>query len=103
MVSRPGAESWREAQVTLDAGAGDLVLDWRVTKKDAEAAERVSALNVNGETAADARFTNEHIVIPRARLKAGANTVEMNFSSPVSASGSAVTRYLDREDNSEYV
>src|SRR5947209_12338170 len=27
----------------------------------------------------------------------------MNFESPVSTSGSAVTRYLDREDNSEYI
>ncbi|MCA1632463.1 MAG: M1 family aminopeptidase [Acidobacteria bacterium] len=102
----PGAEMLKgriKIGVTLDAAAGDLVLDWRVLKKDTEASERVSDITVNGKRIADALFTNEHILIPRAHLTAGANTLEMNFSSPISASGSAVTCYLDREDKSEYV
>jgi aminopeptidase N len=36
-------------------------------------------------------------------LKVGVNEVELSFESPVSAAGSAVTRYQDREDGSEYV
>ncbi|MBA3242048.1 MAG: peptidase M1, partial [Acidobacteria bacterium] len=102
----PGAEMLKgtiKIGVTLDAAAGDLVLDWRVLKKDTEAGERVSDITVNDKRIADARFTNEHILIPRAHLTTGANTLEMKFSSPISASGSAVTRYLDREDKSEYI
>src|SRR5688500_18270865 len=34
--------------VTLDADAGDLVLDWRVTERGVEPAERVSVIKVNG-------------------------------------------------------
>src|SRR2546423_6940423 len=89
--------------VTLDASAGDLVLDWRVIKTDADPRSRVSDIKANGKSVTDAQFVSEHIRIPRSHLVAGVNTVELEFESPVSTSGSAVTRYLDREDNSEYV
>jgi aminopeptidase N len=89
--------------VTLAADAGDLVLDWRVMQKGVEPRERVFAINANGKVIDDARFVSEHLVIPRAHLVAGANMIEISFASPISTSGSAVTRYLDREDNSEYV
>ncbi|MCA1594635.1 MAG: M1 family aminopeptidase [Acidobacteria bacterium] len=87
----------------LDADAGDLVLDWRVMKKDVEPQSRVSQIKANGKPVSDARFVNDHIVIPRAYLVAGENVLQLSFESPISASGSAVTRYLDREDKSEYV
>ena len=106
LTLRPGAERLEgrlKVTVTLDAAAGDLVLDWRSTKKDEDMRARVSGVKANGRAVADVRFVNEHIVIPRANLKAGVNEVELGFESPVSAAGSAVTRYLDREDNSEYV
>ncbi|HEU4597511.1 MAG TPA: M1 family aminopeptidase [Pyrinomonadaceae bacterium] len=102
----PGAEmleGYVKITVTLDAAAGDLVLDWRMTKKETDAARLVSGIKANGQPLTDARIADEHIVIGRAHLKTGTNTVEMNFSSPISTSGSAVTRYLDREDNSEYL
>jgi aminopeptidase N len=102
----PGADVLKgrlKVTVTLDAAAGDLVLDWRVVKKEADPRSRVSNIAANGRKVTDARFENEHIVIPRAHMKAGVNEVGMDFESPVSASGSAVTRYLDREDGSEYV
>src|SRR5688572_17915114 len=102
----PGAEMLEgsiKIEVTLDPAAGDLVLDWRMSKKGADAARLVSGIKANGLPVADALIADEHIRIPRAHLKVGANTVEMDFSSPISTSGSAVTRYLDREDNSEYV
>jgi aminopeptidase N len=88
--------------VTLDAPA-DLVLDWRMIEKNVEARERVSDIRANGRAVADARVADEHIVVPAAHLRAGVNTVELSFASPVGVAGSAVTRYLDREDNSEYV
>ncbi|HEX6182355.1 MAG TPA: M1 family aminopeptidase [Pyrinomonadaceae bacterium] len=106
LMLRPGAEmlSGRlKVTVTLDAAAGDLVLDWRVVDRKADAASHVSGLRANGRAVGDARFVNEHIVVPRANLKVGVNEIEMGFESPISGSGSAVTRYLDREDKSEYV
>jgi aminopeptidase N len=102
----PGAETLKGREtitVTLDAAAGDLVLDWRVIKNDVEPRTRVSGVKVNGRAADGARFADEHIIIPRPLLSAGPNRIELEFESPVSASGSAVTRYLDREDKSEYV
>jgi aminopeptidase N len=102
----PGAETitWAvRITVTLDAEAGNLVLDWRFVKKDDHPQTRVHAMMVNGETYTEALFVNDHIIIPRARLRTGVNVLEMSAESPARASGSAVTRYRDREDNSEYV
>jgi aminopeptidase N len=101
----PGAKMLKgrlKVTASLDSDAGDLILDWRVPK-DVDPRSRVSDIKANGKKVTDAQFVNEHIVIPRTHLKTGANTVEMYFESPISASGSAVTRYLDREDKSEYV
>ena len=106
VMLRPGAEMLEgrlKVTVTLDAAAGDLVLDWRSTKQGEDVRARVGGLSANGRAVTDARFENEHILIPRANLKAGGNEVELSFESPLSTAGSAVTRYLDREDNSEYV
>jgi aminopeptidase N len=102
----PGAETLKGREtitVTLDAAAGDLVLDWRVIRNDADPRARVPTVNVNGKVIDDALFADEHIIVPRVHLVRGANRVEITFESPVSAAGSAVTRYLDREDGSEYV
>jgi len=106
LTLRPGAERLEgrlKVTVTLDAAAGDLVLDWRSMKKDEDVTSRVSGVRANGRAVTDARFENEHVVVPRAYTKAGVNEVELSFESPISNAGSAVTRYLDREDNSEYV
>jgi aminopeptidase N len=106
IMLKPGAERLEgrlKVSVTLDAAAGDLVLDWRSMKGDEDVRSRVSGVKANGRAAPDARFESEHIIIPRTNLKVGVNEVELEFESPISAAGSAVTRYLDREDNSEYV
>ncbi|MBA2504105.1 MAG: ERAP1-like C-terminal domain-containing protein [Pyrinomonadaceae bacterium] len=92
-----------EIRVTLDDGAGDLILDWRDTPRDGQPQRRVWDIEVNGQKANDAQLINEHIRIPNARLVKGENIVRLKFESPVSASGSAVTRYRDREDNREYI
>jgi aminopeptidase N len=106
LMLRPGAERLEgrlKVTVTLDAAAGDLVLDWRSMKRDEDVRSRVSGVKANGRAVGDVRFENEHVVIPRTNLKVGVNEVELGFESPISSAGSAVTRYLDREDNSEYV
>jgi aminopeptidase N len=72
----------------------DLVLDWRGAP--------VRALRVNGK-AVKARHAQQHLVIPRAAVKAGANRVELQFQAPVAVAGRALTRYRDREDGARYV
>ncbi|MFL6209615.1 MAG: M1 family metallopeptidase [Pyrinomonadaceae bacterium] len=101
----PGADRLRgteEIRVTLDEAAGDLILDWRVVNPQAQTAS-VRDLSVNGRAVADASFAHEHIVIPKSYLIAGENVVKLSFESPISASGSAVTRYRDGTDGREYV
>jgi aminopeptidase N len=72
----------------------DLVLDWR--------GKPVENLKVNANPV-PVTIANEHLVVPAENLKAGANVVTLNFESPVAVSGSAVTRYKDREDGAEYL
>ena len=72
----------------------DLVLDWRGAP--------VQDVRVNGAPVAP-DYRNEHLVIGSKFLKAGKNTVRLAFTSPVAVSGSAVTRYKDREDGAEYL
>jgi aminopeptidase N len=104
---QPGApllKGTEEIRVTLDEALAELVLDWRVAAaKEGQAQARVFELEVNGRAASDARTVNDHIVIPGAYLKKGENVVHLKFESPIATSGSAVTRYLDREDKSEYI
>ena len=47
------------------------------------------------------REAGEHIIIDGATK--GENVIQLQFESPIATSGSAVTRYLDREDKSEYI
>ena len=83
-----------ELQVETPRKPVDLVLDWRgAPVRDA----RVNNVAVVAET------RNEHLVIASKHLKGGTNTITLAFESPVAVSGSAVTRYKDREDGSEYL
>ncbi len=101
----PGAQMLKgamEIRVTLSEGAGKIVLDWRVAPvKEGQPKPRVWDIALNGKAASDAREVNEHIIIAGARR--GENIVSLKFESPIATSGSAVTRYVDREDKSEYI
>jgi aminopeptidase N len=103
----PGDEMMKGSEkirVTLDGEADQLVLDWRiVAAKQGQPQARVWDMEVNGREVKDAREANDHILIPGAYLLKGENVVRLKFESPISTSGSAVTRYLDREDKSEYI
>ena len=93
-----------EIRVTLDGQADQLVLDWRTPPaKEGQPQARAWEIEVNRAQVRDARQVNDHIIIPGAYLVKGENVVRLRFESPIATSGSAVTRYLDREDNSEYV
>jgi aminopeptidase N len=103
----PGAlmlKGSEEIRVTLDGEADQLVLDWRTAAvKQGQPQARVWDIVVNDHEVKDARETNDHILIPGAYLVKGENVVRLKFESPIATSGSAVTRYLDREDKSEYI
>ena len=83
-----------EIKVKLPGKPVDLILDWR--------GKAVMNLEVNGKEVR-ARTENEHLIVPAKNLKPGANVITLAFESPVAVSGSAVTRYKDREDGSEYL
>ena len=92
-----GAESVKgklEITAKLPRKPVDLVLDWRgAPVRDV----RVNDVSILPEV------DNDHLIIGRQHLKGGKNTVRLTFESPVAVQGSAVTRYTDREDGSEYV
>ncbi len=83
-----------ELAVTLPKRAVDLVLDWR--------GGAIRRLEVNGRPLA-AEIREEHLVVPARALKGGRNTLSLAFEAPLAVSGTALTRYRDREDGAEYV
>src|SRR5207249_3430345 len=85
-------------EVTLSPTVPDLVLDWRTSP----GAARVVQLRANGKRV-KAKLEREHLIVPARLLRAGRNRIRLSFESPIALSGSAVTRYVDREDSSEYV
>lgn len=92
-----------EVRVELDAPV-DLVLDWRpAVKSDSNTSARVWDVSANGQPAVDAFEKNEHLIVPAGRMVRGENVIRLRFQSPIATSGSAVTRYVDREDKSEYI
>ncbi len=87
-----------EVSVNLKMPA-DIILDWRKIKGK-EQFYKISNVELNS-VKVEAKEVNEHLVI--ADGKQGANTIKLNFESPIMTSGAAVTRYVDREDGAEYV
>ena len=76
----------------------DIVLDWRP-----DAGGTLSQqVELNGRMV-EARFEHEHLIVPRALARAGENVLRLPVQAPIRASGTAVTRYADREDGSHYV
>jgi len=84
-------------------GATDLVLDWRPAQTASMQGALLGPPVVNGDAAAAVAPDNEHLVIPHRLLHAGENRVLLHFESPVGAAGTAVTRYHDDSDGSDYL
>ena len=99
-------------KLTDEGAKNDLILDWRTTQfqndKDKPFAD-VTEVNksVVKETVPNGVFdyqTNkEHLIVSKKYLKTGENTIKIKFASPIKTSGSAITRYIDKEDGAEYV
>ncbi len=99
-ASIPAAADLFSGRLTLRfdlAGAGAVVLDYRPAAEGA-----IQALTVNGQVL-DPEVVNEHLVLPAALLQAGRNEVSLQFSAPIAAAGSALTRHVDAADGAHYV
>src|SRR4030095_14115204 len=46
--------------------------------------------------------SNEHLIF-RDGVVIGENVIKLDFTSPILPSGAAITRYIDKEDGSEYI
>ena len=61
-----------------------------------------SNLTVNG-TAVPAKIGNGHIELPANVIHDDENVVAMDFTAPVATAGKAITRFEDKDDNTEYL
>jgi len=85
----PGHET---ATFQLNDTNQDLAIDYREGK--------LLTAKLNG-TNIPTDETNGHLILP-AKLLQPNNTLETTFSSRIAKAGAAITRYEDKEDNSEY-
>ncbi|MBK9164589.1 MAG: ERAP1-like C-terminal domain-containing protein [Acidobacteria bacterium] len=91
-----------------------IILDWRRIRGH-EDKSTISNVTVNGRIALFGRpqyvkdgisryyaEINEHLVF-YDNVVIGENVIKLDFTSPILPSGSAITRYVDKEDGSEYL
>jgi aminopeptidase N len=93
-----------------------IILDWRKIR-GFEERSTISNVSINGTPAIpeDARIEgtpevhgpryrekNEHLIF-EDHVFPGENVIKLDFTSPILPSGSAITRYIDKEDGSEYL
>src|SRR5437016_10584260 len=89
----PIVSGHEEIQFRLNA-AVPVLLDFR------EGAVTTVAIN---KSKADLQVENGHIALPAGSLQTGLNTVSITFTAPVAPAGKAITRFEDKDDNSEYL
>ena len=63
----------------------------------------VTAVNGRAPAQGEVRRVHDHLVLAPALLKKGENEVRTGFRSPVAATGTPLTRYLDEVDGAEYL
>ena len=97
--------------LTEEGRKNDLVLDWRTTQFQNDKEQpyafvtKLNMLTSDPSKAAVpvAQTVNEHLILPKNFLKTGENIIQISFASPIKTSGSAITRYVDKEDGAEYI
>src|SRR5207245_3002784 len=57
---------------------------------------------VEGETAMRYADERDHLLLD-AGVVEGENVIALDFTSPILTSGSAITRYVDKQDGAEYI
>lgn len=91
-----------------------IILDWRKIKGHEEKST-ISNVTINGRIALFDRPQHvkdgisryyadiqEHLIF-YDNVVIGENVIKLDFTSPILTSGSAITRYIDKEDGSEYI
>ncbi len=97
-----------------------IILDWRKIRGH-ESLSTISNVSINGTPVQSASFSlflageeraeartlnfyehNEHLIF-REGVVMGENVIKLDFISPILTSGSAITRYVDKEDGAEYI
>src|SRR5579859_111266 len=73
---------------------GSVLLDFREGK--------AANIIVNG-TSIHAEIASGHIELPASTIHSGENTVSLDFTAPVATAGKAITRFEDKDDNTEYI
>ena len=61
----------------------------------------VNSVEVNGASI-PVKQESGHLELPAERLRAGENTVLAQFTANIAPAGKAITRYEERDDNTEY-
>lgn len=92
-AAAPTAHAIAAAQPPLAAASPDLVLDWQ--------GEPLRDVVVNG-TPTTLRAVHDHVVLPAALLRIGANTFTAAFTSKVAPTGTPLTVYKDPADGASY-
>jgi len=91
-----------------------IVLDWRRIR-GSENLSTISNVSLNGvavknpvaiapgsDPIASYEERDEHLIF-RDGVVEGENVIKLDFTSPILTSGSAITRYVDKEDGAEYI
>jgi aminopeptidase N len=92
-----------KVDLTEEGAKNDLIIDWRTTQF-AESNRPVALLEeINGKKNQSTWETLDHITAQHEFLKTGENIIKLIFTSPIKTSGSAITRYVDKEDGGEYI
>jgi aminopeptidase N len=102
-VSEPGA--------VATGSTTPIILDWRRIKGH-EGKSTIANVMVNGKAVsvssnwppanAGGSDYGEHLIF-RDGVVPGENVIKLDFTSPILTSGSAITRYVDKEDGAEYI
>lgn len=87
-------------EISVQSKTDQIILDWRKISGK-ENLSTISNVTINGKTEKFEEI-NEHLVF-KDGVKTGENIIKLDFTSPILTSGSAITRYIDKEDNSEYI
>ena len=102
-------------EVSLKSKSKRIILDWRKIK-GSEHHSKTSNVSINGTKLIKnpqqpsppnnqpPMYSHyyEHLIFEDG-AKIGENIIKIDFESPILTSGSAITRYIDKEDGSEYI
>ncbi len=116
-ITGPGGLSVSEPGAVATGFLPPIILDWRRIK-GFEGHSQISNFSINGRRAVGLETNShylpgdeneltyldeyEHLVISDG-VVAGENVIKLDFTSPILTSGSAITRYVDKEDGAEYI